>query len=127
MLEYSAKQDVYVFFKPLLDRTGRFIDYIFFDASNNFEDILGIRCTDLIGKRMTDIVTDFEDNIFDLREIYFNMIPKTSKKYEKYLKELNRWYLISILSDESQYLILFISDITDIKMEKVRILTQKYG
>lgn len=45
------------------------------------------------------------------------MIPKTRRKFERYIKGLDRWYLISIFSDEKDYLILFYTDITKMKEE----------
>jgi diguanylate cyclase (GGDEF)-like protein len=45
------------------------------------------------------------------------MVPNTKRKYERYIKSLDKTYFINIFSDEKDYMIIFYTDITKYKKE----------
>ncbi len=115
MMEYSAKKDLFMQFKALYDNSGHFMDYLFIEASSNFETLFGAPKTALIGRRMSDLVVEYEDHFLRLNDIYNAMIPNTVKKFEKYIPEKEAWYLVTIMADDPNHLYLYLSDITEIR------------
>lgn len=114
-MEYPSKNDFFLNFKALVDEAGHFIDYILVSLSDNFQAVTGIKSECVLGRKISEIVMEYENGIFGIKEIYYNMIPRTRRKFEKHVADLDRWYLISIFSDNRDFLILFYNDITKIK------------
>lgn len=99
----------------MFDKNGKFIDYIFENFSDNLENLFHVQKESIIGKKITDFILEHEDEkVLDFKEIFYNMIPKTRKKFIKYIFNINRWYLISIFSDEKEYMLVVFNDITNI-------------
>lgn len=125
-MEYSPKYDFYIKFKPIYNKDGNFVDYILTYVSDSFYEIVGIEPENLLGKRISEIVVDMD--LFGLKNLYFNIIPKSKLKYELYIKELERWYLINTFTDMSyrhEVLTIYYIDITDIKQNEQSLLNYK--
>jgi hypothetical protein len=45
------------------------------------------------------------------------MLPKARRKFEHYVQKENRWYLVTLYSDEKDYLMMIYTDITKVKEE----------
>lgn len=114
-MEYPSKNDFFLSFKALFNEKGQFVDYILVNVSDNFKETVNIKPELLIGRRISEIILENENIIFGIKDFYYHMIPKTRRKFENHIKELDRWYLINIFSDDKDYLTLFYSDITKIK------------
>ena len=115
IMEYSTKNDFILQFKALFNKEGEFQDYILIKNSNNFFDISNIKPENVMGKKMSEIVIANEDHILGIKELYYHMVPKANRKFDRYIDELDRWYSITIYSDDRDYLILFYTDISEIK------------
>ena len=111
-MEYPAKKDYFIRFKAVYNDKNEFIDYILINFSENLKASGIVKYEELIGKKLSELFIENEDIIPGLRELYYHMIPNTSRKFESYIEKLDRWYLINIFSDEKDYLILFYTDIT---------------
>lgn len=118
MMEYPSKNDFFLSFKALVNENGHFVDYILVNISDNFQRVTDIKGERILGKKISEIVQEYENDLFGIKDIYYNMIPKTRRKFEKHIAELDRWYLISIFSDNRDFLVLFYNDITKIKKSK---------
>lgn len=123
-MEYPSKYDFFLRFKAINDDENRFVDYILISVSDNFMNVTGIKAELILGKKISEIAFEYEKGIFGLKDIYYNMIPKTRKKFSQYIDELGRWYLINIFSDEKDYLLLFYSDAS--RLVKSSALTKTY-
>lgn len=115
MIEFPSKNDFFLSFKALVNEDGHFVDYILVNISDNFQAITDIKAERILGKKISEIVHEYENNLFGIKDIYYNMIPKTRRKFELHSEELDRWYLINIFSDTRDFLVLFYTDITRIK------------
>ncbi|MGE5677511.1 MAG: diguanylate cyclase, partial [Pseudomonadota bacterium] len=118
MMEYPSKNDFFLNFKALIDDKDHFVDYILVNISESFSSATDVKAEHILGRRISEIVQEYDNSIFGIKDIYYSMIPKTRRKFEKYIKELDRWYLISIFSDSSDFLMLFYNDVTKIKKSK---------
>lgn len=123
-MEYPFKYDFYLKFKPIFNRDGNFIDYRLTFASDSISEAVNISPELILGKKFSEIVVDMD--VFGFKEFYFNIIPKIKIKYELYIKEFERWYLISAFTDMSNYeeeLIIYYIDITNIKQDERYLLS----
>ncbi len=118
-MEYPSKFDFYLKFKPTYNRDGYFVDYILTYVSDTFTESVEINKELILGKKLSEIVVDFD--VFGFKEFYFNIIPKSKSKHEIYIKKLERWYLVSTFTDMSNYegeLIVYYIDISYIKQNE---------
>jgi diguanylate cyclase (GGDEF)-like protein len=103
-------------FKGIFNSDGNFEDYILTKTSDNFQKIAGINICDILGEKISKIAAE-ETNSIHLKEIQKHMVPNTQRKYERYLKNLDKTYLINTFSDDKDYLIIFYTDISKYKKE----------
>ncbi|WP_372999533.1 HD-GYP domain-containing protein [Lutispora sp.] len=115
MMEYPSKYDFFLRFKPIFDNNDHFVDYLLVSVSDNFQSITGIKTEYILGRRISEIVLEYGNDVFNDKDVYYNMIPNTRRKFEKYINQLHRIYSINIFSDDRNYLILFYNDISRIK------------
>ncbi len=115
-MEYPVN-DFYLKFKAIYNKEGNFIDYVLTYISDTFYKIAKIDPQSLLGRKFSDIVVDYAHKLC-FKEIYINMIPKTKLKFDVYIDELERWYLINIFTDKSNNedsVIIYYADVTDVK------------
>ncbi len=110
-MEHLSKNDFFLIFKGIFNTEGNFEDYILTKTSDNFKKVSKINPDDILGEKISKIAAE-ETNSIKLREIQKHMVPNTQRKYEKYLKVLDKTYLINIFSDNRDYMIIFYTDIT---------------
>lgn len=115
-MEYPSRNDIFLKFKALYDEKNKFVDYILIDSSEDFHNVINHKIKPIIGKKISEIVTESRNDILNLKTLYYHMIPKTRRKFEVYNGESERWYLINIFSDEKDYLFLFYTDISGYKI-----------
>ena len=125
MMEYSSQYDFFLEFKALIDDKGNFIDYILLCVSCDLQKIINIKSEKILGKKLSEISLEYSSDILGLKEIYYNAIPNTKRKFEKYSEELGRWYSITIFSNDNGYLLLFYNDITRNKKAMGRLVKNK--
>lgn len=116
-MEFPNLNDFFLNFKAIYNEKDEFIDYILLDLSDNFTRIFGIKSENLIGKKVSEIILLYPDTIIGLKDIYYNMIPNTRRKFELYFKEIDKWYFVNIFSDQKDYLLVFYTEITKLKKE----------
>ncbi len=122
-MEYPSSNDYYLKFNALSSNNGLGKDYILDKISSNFTKATNIKKECILGKKLSEIISEYENNIIGLKEIYDSTIPKTGKKFEKYIKEKDKWYIINLFSDEKNNVLVFYNDITRIK--ESGIMTEK--
>lgn len=123
-MEYPSKNDFFLKFKAIFNSQGMFLDYILVSVSNNFFYSTRTKSDNIIGEKISKIVTE-NNNLFGLKDFYNNMIPNTKIKFEIYIENLDRWYLVNLFSDENDYLLLIYNDITRMK-DQIQNLTDNH-
>lgn len=117
-MEYPSKNDFFLNFKAIINEEGHFIDYILVNTSGNFQAVTGIKAEHIMGRRASEIAMEYENGLLGTKEIIYNMIPKTRRKFELHIEEPERWYLASIFSDNGDSLLIFYNDITKMRKSK---------
>ncbi len=115
-MEYSPN-DFYLKFNIVYNNNGNFIDYILAYASDGFQKMTDIDPDIILGRKFSDIAVDYAEKLC-FKEIYLRVIPNIKLKFDTYIKELERFYLINIFYDNSgneKQMILYFTDITQIK------------
>ncbi len=119
-MEYPSKNDFFIRFKALINERGRFIDYVLVEASDNFYFATGMNSDRVLGNKLSDMVIELENPILGLKDFHYHMLPKTRRKFEHYIEEENRWYLVTLYSDERDYLMMIYTDVTRLKEESTK-------
>lgn len=115
-MEYSPN-DFYLKFNIVYNNNGNFIDYILAYASDGFQKMTDIDPDIILGRKFSDIAVDYAEKLC-FKEIYLRVIPNIKLKFDTYIKELERFYLINIFYDNSgneKQMILYFTDITQVK------------
>lgn len=117
LLEFPSKNDFYLKFKAIYNEEDKFIDYILIDISKNTNNIINYKSSSMLGKKISEIVLNDENNLLGLENLYYQMIPKARRKFEIYLEELKAWYLVNIIGDKGDDLMIFYTDVNRYKKD----------
>lgn len=113
--------NAYALHKIILDEDGNPCDYEYVDVNAAFEEFTGIKATDIIGKRYTEVIPKNQSEKTNWIEIYGAVAIKgESLSFEEYTSAFDRWVLVNTYSPRKRYFITVFSDITVIKKERKR-------
>ncbi len=118
-MERPSKFDFYIRFKALFNENGRFIDYILVEVSENFSIATKMNSDRVLGLKLADLAYDVVNPILGLKDFHYHMLPNTKRKFEHYVKEVNRWYYVNLFSDKDDYLMMMYTDISKLKEESI--------
>ncbi|MBX2974687.1 MAG: PAS domain S-box protein [Ignavibacteriaceae bacterium] len=106
----------YAYHKILFDENQKPIDYIFLEINDAFINLTGLNPSNIINKKVTEIIPGIENSEFDWISFYADCaINGTPKAFDQFSEHLNRWYKVEVYSPEKFY---FITLFTDITLEK---------
>jgi len=111
-MEYPSKNDFFIRFKALINERGRFIDYVLVEVSDNFYFATGMNSDRVLGEKLSSMVIEMENPILGFKNFHYHMLPRTRRKFEHYIEEEDRWYLVTLYSDERDYLMMVYTDIS---------------
>ena len=112
----------YAYHKVIFDENNNPKDYIFLEVNNKFEEIIGLERKNIIGKKASEIFTNIEKNPLVWIKYYGKIAEKNkNKKFEKYLKRLDKWYEIEVYSADKGYFTTVFSDITERKKKEEKL------
>jgi diguanylate cyclase (GGDEF)-like protein/PAS domain S-box-containing protein len=104
----------YAYHKIIMDDQGEPIDYQFIEINNAFEKLTGLKGTEVIGKKISEIMPDIRKSQFDWIRLYGNIaINGGEEEFEQYSQELKKWYKVKVYSPEKEYFITAFTDITN--------------
>ncbi len=104
-------------------------DYVFLEINDAFERLTGLKRSDVLGKKVTDILPDIRKEKPDLVKIYGDVALKGEvAQLEVQFKPLNKWYSVSAYSPAKGYFVSLFDDITHRKywQEKITESEEKY-
>lgn len=106
----------YAYHRILCDENGIPSDYEFIEVNSTFENITGLVGTEIIGKRISEVLPDIKNSEFDWIHFYGDIaINGGSKEIDQFSEDLNRWYRVKVYSPEKNY---FVTHFIDISKEK---------
>jgi PAS domain S-box-containing protein len=113
---FSHMAEGFAYHRIVLDGKGKPSDYIFLEVNDAFENMLGLKVKDLIGKRVTQIIPGIETDATDWIGKYGGVaLSGKPIKFESYSDALKRWYSVSAFSPSRGFFAVTFNDITERK------------
>ena len=106
--------DGYAFCQMFYDQ-GRPQDFIYLSVNDSFEKLTGLK--DVVGKKVTDVIPGIRESNPELFEIYGRVaLTCNSERFELYVPQLARWFLISVYCTKKEYFVAVFENITERKI-----------
>lgn len=116
----SRMMNAFALHKIILDDEGKPCDYEFMDVNPSFEILTGLKKSDVLGKKVSEIIPNIKEDEVDWIDIYGNVAIKgESISFDSYSKFLGKWYIINAYSPKNGYFITVFSDISQMKMNEL--------
>jgi diguanylate cyclase (GGDEF)-like protein/PAS domain S-box-containing protein len=115
----------YAYHKIICDENGIPCDYEFIEVNSAFEALTGLKGSDIIGRKITEVLPSIEQSEFDWIKIYGEVaINGDIKEFEQFSELLKRWYRVKVYSPQKYYFITYFIDVSKenkqlIKMKKL--------
>lgn len=104
----------YAYHKIILDENDKPCDYEFIEINTAFEDLTGLKRSEVLGKKITEVLPDIKKSEFDWIEFYGKIaLNGGSEEFEQFSDSLNRWYKVKVYSTEKDSFITAFTDITN--------------
>lgn len=111
---FSEMLNGFAFHKIIVDEHGLPVDYVFLEVNEAFEKLTGLRKTEIIGRRVTEVIPGIRESDFDWIGTYGKVaLSGVGIKFEQFSSELSRWYSVSAYSPEKGYFCAVFEDITE--------------
>ncbi len=102
--------------KLLTNDKGEPFDFVFLEVNKAFEKIIGIGRENIIGRKFSEIIPAVKGSMFDWTASYRTLAAAGKDiKFERFLKDVERWYSVSVYSVREDIFITIYDDITNLK------------
>lgn len=103
----------YAYHKIIYDQAGMPVDYEFIEVNCAFQKIIGLVDSDIMGKRVTNVLPEIEKSKFDWIKFYQDIaLHNYTNEFEQYFEPLQRWYKVQIYAPEEFHMITLFTDIS---------------
>ncbi len=103
----------YSYHRIIQDDKGVPVDYVFLEVNKAFEQITGLRATDIIGKTVCEVIPGIREGSFDWVACYGEVaLSGIEYEFEQFSEPLNKWFRIQASSPEKGYFTTIFTDIT---------------
>ena len=110
----------YAYHKIICDEAGIPCDYEFIEVNSAFEALTGLKGSDIIGRKITEVLPDITKSEFDWIKFYGEIAINGEKKvFEQFLEPVKRWYRVNAYSPKKYY---FITHFIDVSKENVKVI-----
>jgi len=102
----------YAYHKIICNEYGIACDYEFIEVNAAFEKLTGLKGSDIVGKRITEVLSGIGTSEFDWIHFYGDIAINGGKKeFEQFSESLNKWYSIKVYSPEKYYFVTHFIDV----------------
>ncbi|MFP4370230.1 MAG: PocR ligand-binding domain-containing protein, partial [Candidatus Kapaibacterium sp.] len=110
MFEHMGHPACYL---ELIDSREGFIDYKFLEVNKLYEQITGLKKSDMIGKRYSELKSSFFINDrYVMRQYETAVMEKRTVKFERYHKGAEKWFSVTVFSPAGNNVVVMLEDIT---------------
>ena len=106
----------FAYHKIIVDENNKPIDYQFLEANPAFEEFTGLKISDIIGKKVTEVLPGIENDPADwigkYGKVALTRIPIT---FENYAEPLDQWFSVAAYSPKENYFAVTFTNITERK------------
>ena len=120
---FENMMDGFALHEMVYDAKGVPIDYIFLEANKAFGDLTGLDVTNIIGKKVTEVLPGTENDPADWIGRYGQVaLSGTEIRFEQHAEALDKWFSVLAFSPAKGTFATIFEDITERKQaeEKVR-------
>jgi len=111
------------FHKVIYDENNNPIDYIFLEVNSAFEKITGLQKGDIIGKKITNVLPNIENDPADWIGRYGKVASTGNpERFESFSQPLKSWYSVLAYSPMKEYFVTIFSDITEKKKAEKQLI-----
>jgi PAS domain S-box-containing protein len=113
---FESMVDGIAYHKIITDEHDKPVDYVFLEVNSAFEELTGLKATNIIGKRVTEVLPGIEKDPAGWIETYGRVaLTREAIRFEQYAEALNRWYDVSAYCPEKGYFVTVFEDISERK------------
>ncbi|GEM_PF-1015015 len=106
--------DAFAYHKIITDQSGEPVDYLLLDCNKAFEEITGLKRSEVLGRPITEIFPGIENSEFDWIKKYGEVaLNGTSIHFEQYSEPLDAWYEVSAYSEKRGFFVTVFRDVTE--------------
>jgi PAS domain S-box-containing protein len=121
---FDNMNGAFAYHKIVLDENGKPVDYIFVEVNKSFEYMVGLKKEDIIGKKVTEALPGTEKDPADWIGKYGEVaLTGKSFKFEKYSRQIGKWFYTSAYSPMKGYFATIFDDITIRKENEEKLQT----
>lgn len=103
----------YALLEILYDEDHRPTDYIYRELNSGFEEATGLQRKDILGKRVTEVVSGIENSSHDWIGLNGGAVATgESRVFEIFIDVLQRWFKIHVFANEEDFCHVVFFDIT---------------
>jgi HD-GYP domain-containing protein (c-di-GMP phosphodiesterase class II) len=106
----------FAYFRILLDKSGKPCDFQFLKVNSTFEQVMGLRENEVIGRTGLEVFQAIEQNWIDT----FGRVAITGEpaKLTGYFESYNKYFAIDVFSPQKGFFAVIFTDITETKIQQ---------
>jgi diguanylate cyclase len=104
----------YAYHRIICDEAGIPCDYEFLEVNDAFESFTGLRGSDIIGRRITEIAPGIRADDYDWVKTYGEIAMNGGKaSFTQFSVQFNRWYGVTVYSPERYLFVTCFADVSE--------------
>lgn len=117
----------FAYCKVIVNENNEPVDYVFMEVNDEFETHVGLEKKDIVGKKISELFPSVREASFDRIGVFGKVaLTGQSKRIEDFYSEItNKWYNLSVFSNEIGYFAMLLSDITHRKKAEEEMIKAK--
>ncbi len=120
---FDNMQNAFAIHKMVFDNNIP-VNYIFDDVNEAFEKQTNLKKTEIIGKKVTEVLPGIKNDSFDWIKTFGEVVlTGKSISFQNYSSPLKRWYSVNAFRSEEGHFATIFQDITDTKNKENQLLT----
>lgn len=106
----------FAYHEMVYDKNGRAVDYRFLRINNAFENITGLKASDVIGQKATEVIPGLRTGGVDWVFLYEKLVfSGRNEVFEEYSEGLGKWFKVFATTPSKGYFVTWFIDISSEK------------
>lgn len=119
--------NAFIYCEIITDENRNPIDYKYIEVNKYYEKYTGLNRSDVIGKRVSEIVPNWEYENSKWIEFYGNVaLSGKSDNIEKFAKVYNKWFKVKSYCPKKGFFVAIYTDVTDYKQKQDELIEKNY-